>query len=242
MAKLGKGTFEAHLCLTGTLFCGFPSSVVRNVINIFPFGLCIAPLFNPVPCISMNSRILLAVRRRIVSLLSSGNRLFASCTYFNVVPIFFSHLSLALFFFLQRGHGLDKKECGLPCCAHCWCGPCATYQEALFVERELGPFESPIYVTCFKWWEDPARAKAAATFSKKKAQTRAAQSTIISATAADNLSPHKLGRNVSRLHLQPDSPERKESPDRHNYLNSDLMHSTGSLPIWIDDDPAYGSP
>ena len=74
----------------------------KNIVNFLPLGLCLSSLFNPTPCISMNTRIILA-----------------------------------------RNHGLSTDECWSPCCAHYWCGPCATYQEALFVEQVYGPFEGP---------------------------------------------------------------------------------------------------
>ena len=102
MAKTGRGSFYTHLCITQTLFCGLPSFFIKNIVNFLPLGLCLSSLFNPTPCISMNTRIILA-----------------------------------------RNHGLSTDECWSPCCAHYWCGPCATYQEALFVEQVYGPFEGP---------------------------------------------------------------------------------------------------
>ena len=134
------------------------------------------------------------------------------------------------------------------------------------MEKELGPFQSPVYVACFQWLESSGQgptSEAASTSSQPKrgptseapkSQTQAATSraTAVQQRLSTTASPpsHRMGRNASLKQLQeaeaamtrPITP--LEARNMGSHLDGGFSMNLGSPPppLWIDDDPAYGSP
>lgn len=51
--------------------------------------------------------------------------------------------------YLATKYGLSSSDCRGPCCLHYWCGPCAIYQEALYVKHVLKKdFRCCCYLCC----------------------------------------------------------------------------------------------